>query len=215
VSHSNRDDEPLFTRQVISPCRNYRGVHPNQRYGSGVIYRPDPRRSTVPVQPFGSVGTSVALARSWCLLIHNQTARAARQIRARARSRFTWCSSRSKQLAYFLTGRRFVPRRDTIWRVGHKLKMSPWASINFRPFTDNPIYHAPEVLADLKNQGGRRRCFVSSGNSASRIKIVHSACNNGTDLEVALRAHWILQIALVRDGEQVPYLIEHTSVQRA
>ncbi len=91
----------------------------------------------------------------------------------------------------------------------------PLAGVRIGPITANPSYRASEVLPDLEPTGSR---LDTSSWPYRKEVVIQSAGGQQLelDLEVLSRARdGFRDLRLVRDGMQIPFLIENTSIQRS
>jgi hypothetical protein len=95
------------------------------------------------------------------------------------------------------------------------LKTVAVAPVKFSPLADNPSYHAPEVLADVQDNG--TTLDVSAWGFRKPIKIDRAGAQQlELDFEVLSHAQpGFADLRLMRDGRQLSYIVERTSIQRA
>ena len=103
-----------------------------------------------------------------------------------------------------------------IWpRSATSLKTIAVAPVKFSAFTNNPAYHPSEVLPDVQDNG--TTLDVSAWKFRKPIKVVRAGAQQlELDLDVLSHAQAGFEdLRLMRDGKQVSYIIERTSIQRA
>jgi len=117
---------------------------------------------------------------------------------------------------HLLTGnaRCAVPRYD-LAALGMNLKSVPVTVVQIPPPSDNPDYHPPEVLPGLEVTGASldisewkfRKPVTISGAGAQQVEL---------DLDVLAHAQpGLSDLRVMRGSNQVPYLIQHTSISRS
>ena len=210
--------EPLFTRQVTLavPQIAEDAIH-EQSLAGGVIYR-----VAIEGQPV-SANLSVPLeaqvhSRELLMLIRNNDSPPLPVTAVRAERRPVYLVFFAKQTGahYLLTGnaRCAAPRYD-LAALGTSLKTIAVAPVKFSAFTDNPAYHPTEVLPDVQDNG--TTLDVSAWKFRKPIKVIRAGAQQlELDLDVLSHAQAGFEdLRLMREGKQVSYIIERTSIQRA
>ena len=210
--------EPLFTRQVsIAVPQISEDAIREQMIGQGVIYR-----VAVEEQP-ASENLSVPLenrvrSRELILFIKNGDSPplSIKAVRAERRPVYLVFLARQPGAFHLLTGnsRCAAPRYD-LAALNLNLKSVPVAAMPIPSPSDNPDYHPPEVLPGLEVTGAAldpaewkfRKPVEISGVGAQQIEL---------DLDVLAHAQPGLgDLRVMRGSNQVPYLIQHTSISRS
>jgi hypothetical protein len=210
--------EPLFARPVsIAVPQISEDAIREQMIGQGVIYR-----VAVEGQP-ASENLSVSLenqvrSRELILFIKNGDSPALpiQAVRAERRPVYLVFLARQPGTFHLLTGnaRCAAPRYD-LAALGMNLKSVPVATMSIPPPSDNPGFHAPEVLPGLEVTGAAldtaewkfRKPVNLSGAGVQQIEL---------DLDVLAHAQpGFLDLRVMRGSNQVPYLIQHTSISRS
>jgi hypothetical protein len=209
--------EPLFMRQVsIAVPRISENSIREQTVGQGAIYR-------VAVEgQASSENLSVPLenavpSRELFLLIKNGDSPPLpiSAVRVKRRPVYLIFLARAGQY-HLLTGnaRCDAPRYD-LGALGMNLKGVAVSTIKIPPPSDNPDFRAPEVLPGLEPTGApldvsewkfRKPLQISSG-GAQQIEL---------DLDVLAHAQpGLADLRVLRGSNQVPYIIQNTSISRA
>ncbi len=210
--------EPLFTRQVsIAVPQISEDAIREQMIGQGVIYR-----VAIEGQP-ASENLSVPLenrvrSRELILFIKNGDSPPLpiKAVRAERRPVYLVFLARQPGMFHLLTGnaRCDAPRYD-LAALGMNLKSVPVAAIQIPPPSDNPDFHPPEVLPGLEVTGASldisewkfRKPVEISGAGAQQVEL---------DLDVLAHAQPGLgDLRVMRGTNQVPYIIQHTSISRS
>jgi hypothetical protein len=209
--------EPLFTRSVtLAVPQVSEDTIREQPLAHGVIYRvavegqPSSSNLTVPV------GTTVR-SRELLLLIENQDSPPLpiTAVRAERRPVYLVFLARSAGTYHLLTGnsRCAAPNYD-LAALGANLKSIAVSPLKPSPVADNPSYHASEVLAGIQDGGSTldvsawkyRKPVKANRAGAQRIEL---------DLDVLSHAQpGFADLRLLRDGKQLPYILEATSISR-
>lgn len=210
--------EPLFTRAVTFAVTQIEGDTVQERpVGSGVI-------STVAIAgQSASTNLSVFLyqqvrSRELLALIHNEDSPPLLVNGARAKIRPVYLVFMAKQAGvhHLLTGNAkcAAPQYD-LAAFQSRLSGLTAAPMNFSPLTNNPAYIAPEVLADVQDNG--TPLDVSAWRLRKPIKITGPGAQQlEFDLEVLSHAQpSFADVRLMRDGKQLAYILQRTSIQRA
>jgi hypothetical protein len=210
--------ESLFTRRVTLavPQISEDSIR-EQTLASGLVYR-----IAVEGQPT-SANLSVPLeaqvrSRELLMLIHNYDSPPLPITLVRAKRRPVYLVFLAKQPGahYLLSGnpRCTAPQYD-LAALGANLKTVAVASVKFASFADNPAYRPPEVLPGVQDNG------TAPDVSAWKFrKPVQASRAGAQQLELDLDVLSRLQpgfgdLRLMRDGKQVSYIIERTSIQHA
>jgi hypothetical protein len=210
--------EPLFTRQVtLAVPQVSEDAVREQPIGRGVIYR-----IAVEGQP---VSTNLALllesqvrSRELLLLIRNQDSPPLpiAAVRAKRRPVYLVFMARSTGTHHLLTGnsRCNAPNYD-LAALGANLKSTTVSPLNLSPLANNPNYRMPEVLAGVEHDG--TALDVAPWKFRKEVKLARAGAQQiELDLDVLSHAQSdFADLRLVRDGRQVPYIIERTSISRA
>ena len=210
--------EPLFTRTMtIAVPRIAEDAVREQPLAQGVVYRvavegqPASASLTVPLE-------SAVHSRELLLFIKNQDSPPLpiTSVRVERRPVYLVFLARSAGMYHLLTGnsRCSAPNYD-LAALGPNLKTMAVSSLKPSLLADNPMYHAPEVLAGIQEGGSAldvaawryRKPVKLSRVGAQRIEL---------DLDVLSHAQpGFSDLRLLRDGKQLPYILEPTSISRA
>jgi hypothetical protein len=209
--------EPLFTRQVsIAVPQISEDAIREQMIGQGVIYR-----VAIEGQP-ASEKLSVLLenrvrSRELILFIKNGDSPppSIKAVRIERRPVYLVFLARQPGAFHLLTGnaRCAVPLYD-LAALGMNLKSVPVTVVQIPPPSDNPNYHPPEVLPGLEVTGASldisewkfRKPVAISDAGAQQVEL---------DLDVLAHAQsGLSDLRVMRGTNQVPYLIQHTSINR-
>jgi hypothetical protein len=209
--------EPLFTRPVtVAVPQVEQDAIREQPLARGLVYRvavegqPASGNLTVPVE-------SPVHSRELLLLIENQDSPALpiTALRVERHPVYLVFLARSAVTYHLLTGnsRCAAPNYD-LAALGANLKSVALSALELSPLADNPAYRAPEVLAGIQ-EGGTvldvaawkfRKAVKLSRTGAQRIEL---------DLDVLSHAQsGFADLRLLRDGKQLPYILEPTSINR-
>jgi Protein of unknown function (DUF3999) len=210
--------EPLFMRQVIFavPQIVEDAVH-EQTIGQGTVYR-----VAVPGQS-ASENLSVPLqksirSRELILYIENRDSPPLpiKSVSITRRPVYFAFLARRPGTFHLLSGNAHCdPPHYDLAALNMDLKSVPVAAITLPPPVDNPDYRPPEVLAGIEPSGAPldisqwqfRNAIHMSGEGAQQIEL---------DPDVLAHANSGFADLRVMDGSnQVPYLIERTSINRA
>ena len=210
--------EPLFTRTVtIAVPHVAEDAIREQALARGLVYRvavegqPVYSNLTVPVE-------SAVHSRELLLLIKNQDSPPLpiTAVRVERRPVYLVFLARSAGTYHLLTGnsRCSAPNYD-LAALGGNLKAVVVSSLKPSPLTDNPNYRAPEVLAGV--QEGGTALDVSAWRFRKAVKLSRAGAQRiELDLEVLSHAQpGFSDLRLLRDGKQLPYILEPTSISRA
>ena len=210
--------EPLFARPVsIAVPQISEDAIREQLIGQGVIYR-----VAVEGQP-ASENLSVSLenqvrSRELILFIKNGDSPTLpiQAVRAERRPVYLVFLARQPGAFHVLTGNAqcAAPHYD-LAALGMNLKSVPVAAMPIPPPSDNPGFHAPEVLPGLEVTGAAldtaewkfRKPLNLSGDGVQQIEL---------DLDVLAQAQPGLgDLRVMHGSNQVPCLIQHTSISRS
>ncbi len=210
--------EPLFTRSVtVAVPQVTETMVREQTLAHGVIYRvavegqPISSNLTVPVE-------AAARSRELLLVIKNQDSPPLpiTAVRAERRPVFLVFLARSAGTYHVLTGnRRCAPPNYDLAALGANLKSVAVTPRNVSPVADNATYRAPEVLAGI--QDGRSALDVSAWKYRKPVKLSRAGAQRiELDLDVLSHAQpGFADLRLLRDGKQLPYILQDTSISRA
>jgi hypothetical protein len=210
--------EPLFTRQVsIAMPQISEGFIREQIIGQGVIYRvaiesqPASENLSVPLE-------NLVLSRELILFVKNGDSPllAIKAVRAERRPVYLVFLARQPGAFHLLTGnaRCAAPRYD-LAALGMNLKSVPVALVQIPPPSDNSSFHPPEVLPGLEVIGASldtsewkfRKPLQISTTGAQQVEL---------DLDVLAHAQpGFSDLRVMRGSNQVPYIIQHTSISRS
>ncbi len=209
--------EPLFTRQVMLATPDISEDSITERpLTGGVIYRvavdglPASSGLSVPVE-------AQVRSRELLMLIRNNDSPPLPVTAVLAERRPVYIVFLAKQTGahYLVTGnpRCPAPRYD-LAELSANLKTVAAVPMKVSSIADNPAYRLPEVLPDL--QTGGVALDVSAWRYRKPVTITRAG---GQQLELDLDVLSSAQpgfedLRLMRDGKQVPYIIERTSIQR-
>ena len=210
--------EPLFTRLVTLAVQEISeaAVH-EQAVAQGVIYRvavegqPVSANLTVPLE-------ARVQTRELLVLIRNQdnAPLGITGISLERRPVRIVFLARAAGTYHLLTGNRqcAAPRYD-LAALGANLKTVAVSELKPTPLTGNPAYRAPEALSEIEATG------AALNTSAWRYRKAVRASRDGVlqielDLDVLAHAQAGFEdLRLIRDGKQLPYILERTSISRA
>jgi hypothetical protein len=210
--------EPLFTRHATFavPQVSEDAIR-EQTIGQGAIYK-----VAVEGQP-ASENLSVPLdaqipSRELLVLIKNEDSPplAISSVRIERRPVYLVFLARQSGTFHLLTGNSHcaAPRYD-LAALGMNLKSVAVTPMQLPPPAPNPNYRAPEVLAGIEADGAA--LDVSDWKFRKPVKFARGGAQQiELDLEVLSRAQsGFSDLRLVREGKQIPYVLEHTSITRA
>ena len=210
-------DEPLFTRSVTLavPVVSEDAVR-EQTIGQGWIYRVAVEGQKT------SENLSVPLearvnSRELLLLIRNQDSPplAVSGVRVERRPVYLVFLARVAGNVHLLTGnsRCAAPHYD-LASLGANLKNVPATSVNISALENNPDFRAPEALAGVELGGTAldvadwkfRQPVKMSGGGALQLEL---------NLDVLAHAQaGFADLRVMRGSNQVPYIVQHTSISR-
>jgi hypothetical protein len=208
-------DEPLFTRAVaLAVPQVTEDSIREQTVGQGVIYR-----IAIEGQP-PSASLSVPLetkirSRELVLLIRNEDSPPlpVSAVRVERRPLYLVFMARSAGPFHLLTGNKscVTPRYD-LAALGADLKNAPVLSVKISPLADNPDYRAPEALAGLEVIGAP--LDVSAWNYRKGIRLTRAGAQQ-LELDLDVLAHLDPGLRVLRGSNQVPFIVQTTSIRRA
>jgi hypothetical protein len=211
-------DEPLFTRSVTlaEPQVGEDGIH-EKTVGHGVIYRvaiegqPTSAELSVPLE------TKIR-SRDLILLIHNEDSPPlpVSAVHVARRPVYLVFMSRSAGTFHLLTGNKFcaAPRYD-LAALGGELKSAAITPAKISAPADNANYRAPEALAGIQVTGAG--LDVSAWKFRKAIQLSRAGAEQlELDRKVLARTHpYFEDLRILRGSNQVPYIVERTSINRA
>ena len=210
-------DEPLFTRAVTFavPQITEDSIR-EQIVGQGVIYR-----VAIEGQPT-SASLSVPLeakirSRELVLLIRNEDSPPlpVSAVRVERRPVYLVFMARSAGTFHLLTGNKFcaAPRYD-LASLGADLKSAAVTPVKISALADNPNYRPPEALAGIEVTGAA--LDVSAWKFRKAIQLARGGAQQvELDLDVLARAQpGFADLRVLRGSNQVPFIIQRTSISR-
>jgi Protein of unknown function (DUF3999) len=209
-------DEPLFTRAVtLAVPQVAEDSIREQTVGEGVIYR-------VEGQP-PSANLSVPLetrirSRELVVLIRNEDSPPLSVTAMRVERRPVYLVFMARQAGTFhlLTGNKSsaAPRYD-LAALGADLKNTAVTPLKISALADNPNYRAPEALAGLEVTGAA--LDVSAWKFRKAIQLTRGGAQQiELDLEVLAHANaGLMDLRVMSGTNQVPYIVQRTSISRA
>lgn len=210
-------DEPLFTRQVSLAVPQVAEDSIRERMlGQDTIYR-------VALEGQASVASltvsleSQVRSRELLVLIKNEDSPPLpiTAVRAERRPVYLVFMAKTAGVHHLLIGnpRCAAPRYD-LAALGANLKGVSLSQLALSPLADNPSYRAPEALADIEVVG--TTLDVSPWKFRKALKLLHAGAQQlELDLEVLAHAQAGFQdLRLMRGENQVPYVLERTSITR-
>jgi hypothetical protein len=209
--------ESLFTRQVtLTVPQIAEDTIREQPVGNGVIYRLTIEDKAASVDLSVPLETQVR-SRELLLLIRNYDSPPLQVTAVHAQRRPVYLVFLAKQAGahYLLTGnaRCAAPRYD-LAAFGTNLKTVAVAPVKFSTVAENPAYRPPEVLPDVQDNGVA--LDVSAWKFRKPVKITREGAQQ-LELDVDVLSHAqrdFEDVRLMRDGKQVPYILERTSISR-
>ncbi len=210
--------EPLFTRVVTLavPQIAETGLY-EQVIGQGVIYRvaiegqPTTANLSVPLE------TQVR-ARELVLLLRNDDSPPLpiSAVQIERRPVYLVFLARTAGTVQLLTGNKFcsAPHYD-LAALGANLKNTAVTPIAIFPLTENPDYRAPEALAGLEVAGAA--LDVSAWKYRKPVQVGRGGAQQ-VELDLDVLAHaqpGLADLRVMRGSNQVPYLLQRTSISRA
>ena len=210
--------EPLFTRHVTFavPQVMEDTIH-EQTIGQGVIYRvaiegqPAAENLLAPLE-------SQVRSRELLLFVHNQDSPPLpiTAVRLERRPVYLVFLARQAGVYHLLTGNGqcAAPRYD-LAALDMNLKSVAVAPIQLPPPANNPDYRAPEVLPGIEGTG--TALDVTAWKFRQPVKLTRDGAQQ-LELELDVLAHaqpGFQDLRLLRGSNQVPYIIERTSISRS
>jgi len=210
--------EPLFMRQVaIAVPQISEDSIREQTIGQGAVYHVAVEGQT-PSENLSVPLENLVRSRELILLIKNGDSPplAISAVRVERRPVYLVFLARQPGAYHLLTGNDHctAPNYD-LAALGMNLKGVAVSSIKVPPPADNPDFHAPEVLPGLELTGApldisewkfRKSVKISSG-GAQQIEL---------DLDVLAHAQpGFADLRVLHGSNQVPYIVERTSISRA
>jgi hypothetical protein len=210
--------EPLFTRHVTFavPQVSEDTIH-EQTIGQGVIYRvavggqPAAESLLAPLE-------SQVRSRELLLFIHNQDSPPLPITAVRVERRPVYLVFLARQAgAYHLltgNGQCAAPRYD-LAALDMNLKSMAVAPIQLPPPANNPDYRPPEVLPGIEATGAA--LDVTAWKFRQPVKLTRAGAQQ-LELEPDVLAHTqpgFQDLRLLHGSNQVPYILEHTSISRS
>jgi hypothetical protein len=209
--------EPLFTRHVtLAVPQVSEDAVREQTVGQGVIYRiaiegqPVSENLLVPLD-------SLVRSRELLLFIRNQDSPPLPVTAVRVERRPVYLAFLARQAGVYhlLTGNSHcaAPNYD-LAALGMNLKSVAAAPIKLSPPVDNPNYRPPEVLPGIEGTGAA--LDVSAWKYRKPVNVTRNGAQQiELDLDVLAHAQPDFQdLRLLRGSNQVPYIVEHTSISR-
>lgn len=210
--------EPLFTRSVtLAVPQVLEDSIREQTVARGTIYRVAIEGQTAVANLTVPLESQVR-PRELLLLIqnHDSPPLPITAVRVERRPVYLVFLARSAGVYHLLTGnRRCVAPRYDLAALGANLKDTAVSPIQISPLTDNSGYRAPELLPGVPQDG--TTLDVSAWKFRKAVKLTRAGAQQlELDLEVLARAQPDFQdLRLLRDGNQLPYILERTSISRA
>jgi len=211
-------DEPLFTRTVtLAVPQISDDIIREQVVGQGVIYRvalegqPPSANLSLPLE------TKIR-SRELVLLIRNEDSPPLpiSAVRVQRRPVYLVFMARSSGTLHLLTGNKScaAPKYD-LAALGADLKNVAVTPVYLSALADNPDYHAKEVLAGIEVTGAA--LDVSAWRFRKAIQPGRGEAQQ-VELDLAVLAHaqrGFADLRVVRGSNQVPYIVQNTSISRA
>lgn len=210
--------DPLFTRPVtIAVPQVSEDSIREQVIGHGVIYR-------VAIDGQSpSAGLAVPLetripSRDLVLLIQNEDSPPLSISAVRVARRPLYLTFMAQQAGtyHLLTGNKFCPApRYDLASLGANLKNAALASVSISAVSDNPNYRAPEALAGITMTGAA--LDVAPWKFRKSIQLSHDGAQQ-VELDLDVLAHaqaGFADLRLLHGSNQVPYIVQRTSITRA
>jgi hypothetical protein len=209
--------DPLFMRSVkLAVPQVTEDSIREQPIGHGTIYR-----VAIEGQP-AAAGLSVPLerrvaSRELLVLIENQDSPplSITSVRVERRPVYLVFLARTAGTHHLLTGNaRCVAPRYDLAALHANLKSTPVLPVQFSELSDNPHYRAPDVLAGLGLDGAT--LDVSAWKYRKAVNLRRAGAQQvELDLDVLAHAQPGFQdLRLLRGSNQVPYVVERTSISR-
>jgi hypothetical protein len=210
--------EPLFTRQVkLAVPQVAEDAIREQPIGQGMIYRmavagqPPTEQLTVPLE-------STVRSRELLLFVRNQDSPPLpiTAVRIERRPVYLVFLARQAGTYHLLTGNgQCAPPRYDLAALEMNLKSVAVAPIQLPPPANNPDYRAPEVLAGIEGTGAA--LDVSAWKFRKPVRLGRDGAQQ-LELDPDVLAHMqpdFADLRLLCGSNQVPYIIERTSISRS
>jgi hypothetical protein len=210
--------EPLFMRQVaLAVPQVSQDAIREQTLAQDSVYR-----VAIEGQPTAS---NLALhceaqvrSRELLLLIKNQDSPPLpiTGVRAERRPVYLAFLARQSGIHHLLTGNAQCPApRYDLAALGANLKTGAVLPVKLAPLTANPNYRVPEVLSGIEEQGAA--LDVAAWKFRKPVQPARSGAQQ-VELDPQVLSHaqpGLEDLRLLRDGKQLPYILERTSISRA
>jgi hypothetical protein len=210
--------EPLFTRHVtLAVPQVSEDAVREQTVGQGVIYRvavesqPASESLSAPLE-------SLVRSRELLLFISNQDSPPLpiTAVRVERRPVYLVFLARQAGVYHLLAGNDqcAAPRYD-LAALGMNLKSVAVAPVKLSPPADNPNYRAPEVLPGIEGTG--TALDVSAWKFRKPVKTTRAGAQQ-LELDLDVLAHALpdfQDLRLLHGSNQVPYILERTSISRS
>jgi hypothetical protein len=210
--------EPLFTRHVtLAVPQVSEDFVREQTVGQGVIYRvaiegqPAAESLSAPLE-------GLVRSRELLLFIRNQDSPplSITAVRVERRPVYLVFLARQAGAYHLLAGNDqcAAPRYD-LAALGMNLKSVAVAPIKLSPPADNPNYRAPEVLPGIEGTG--TALDVTAWKFRKPVKIARAGAQQ-LELDLDVLAHALpdfQDLRLLHGSNQVPYILERTSISRS
>jgi Protein of unknown function (DUF3999) len=210
--------EPLFSRQVTFAVPQIsEGFIHEKAIGQGVIYRVAVEGQPA-VESLLAPLESLLRSRELLLFIHNQDSPPLpiTAVRVERRPVYLVFLARQAGACHLLTGNNqcAAPHYD-LAALDMNLKSVAVSPIKFSPLADNPNYRPPEVLPGIEETGAA--LDVAAWKFRKPVKVARDGAQQlELDLDVLGHAQPDFQdLRLLHGSNQVPYIIERTSISRS
>jgi len=210
--------EPLFTRHVTFavPQVSEDTIH-EQTIGQGVVYRVAVGGQPVAESLLAPLESQVR-SRELLLFIHNQDSPPLpiTAVRVERRPVYLVFLARQAGTYHLLTGNGqcAAPRYD-LAALDMNLKSMAVAPIQLPPPANNPDYRPPEVLPGIEATGAA--LDVTAWKFRQPVRLARAGAQQ-LELEPDVLAHTqpgFQDLRLLHGSNQVPYILEHTSISRS
>jgi hypothetical protein len=213
-----KTSEPLFARQVTFAVPQVsEDAISEQTVGQGVVYRVAVEGQT-PSENLSVPLESLVRSRELVLFIKNGDSPplAVTTVRVERRPVYLVFLARQPGTFHLLTGNSHcdAPHYD-LAALNMNLKSVAVAAIKIPPSADNPNFRAPEVLPGIEVTGAA--LDVSDWKFRKPLKISGTGAQQ-TELDLDVLAHAqpdFADLRVLHGSNQVPYVIERTSISRA
>lgn len=210
--------EPLFTRQVeLAVPQISEDAIREQTIGRGMVYRVAVEGQT-PAENLSVPLEKQVRSRELILFIKNGDSPPLPVSSVQIERRPVYLAFLARQAGtfYLLTGnpRCNAPHYD-LAALNMNLKSVAVPTVTLPPLSDNPDYHAPEVLPGIAENS--TALDVSGWKFREPLKISRDGVQE-VELDVDALAHAqpdLADLRVMRGSNQVPYVLEHTSIRRA